>query len=89
MGVGAAMVSANWVVLSSLGGSHITPCGDVCSDVEASGEMDVGTRACSLYGGLWWHGRWCYGLCCVDLQVEAVFLEVSPIEDVGWLNPVS
>jgi hypothetical protein len=53
-------------------GTHITPPprGDGCSDVEASGEMDVATGACSSCGELWLRGRWCYRRGCVDWRVE-------------------
>jgi hypothetical protein len=76
MGVGAAV----W--------DSPTPHGDGCSDVEASGEMDVAAGACSSRGGLWWHGMWCYGRHCIDWLVEALVPAVTPIEDVGWLDPV-
>jgi hypothetical protein len=70
-------------------GSHIThPHGDGCSDAEAYGEMVVATGAFSSCGGLWWHGRWCYGRGYVDWQIEGVLPVVSPIEDVRQLDPV-
>jgi hypothetical protein len=49
MSIGAAMVSADWVALSSLWVATISPPprGDGLSDIEASGEMDVATGACS------------------------------------------
>jgi hypothetical protein len=38
--------------------SHINPRGDGCSDVEASGETDVATGACSSSGWWWRRCRW-------------------------------
>jgi hypothetical protein len=53
--------------------------GGGCSDVEGNGEIDVATRACSMCGVEWRHGKWWYGRGCVDWQVEAAVPEVGPL----------
>jgi hypothetical protein len=47
MVIGAAMVSADWVVLTSVWEASTSPCPhwDGCSDVEESEEMDVADGA--------------------------------------------
>jgi hypothetical protein len=59
MGVGAAVVRADWVAfLSPWEAPTSRDRGDGRSDVEASGEMDVVAGACSSCGGLWRRDRW-------------------------------
>jgi hypothetical protein len=75
MGVGAAVVSTDWVLLALLWEAPTSPPhGDGCSDVEASGEMDVA------------NDRWCYSQGCINWLVAGVPM-VSPIEDVSQFDP--
>jgi hypothetical protein len=47
-------VSADWVALTSVWeDSTSRPRRDGCSEVKASGEINVTTGACISYGGLW------------------------------------
>jgi hypothetical protein len=67
-----------------VGGSHITPPrGDVCLGVEAQGEADLATGACSLRR-CWWRQQNRAGWAAVGRCVPAVGL----VQYVGRLNPV-
>jgi hypothetical protein len=48
----------------------------------------VETVECSVCGKQW-HGRWYYSQDCVDSRIEGGVPTFSPIEYVGWLDPIS
>jgi hypothetical protein len=91
MGVGAAVVSADWVALLSLWEVPTFPSPPaemVAQMLKRVAKWMWRPERGSSCGGLWWHGKWCYGRGCVDRRIEGAVPAVSPIEDVARLDPV-
>jgi hypothetical protein len=89
MGVGANVFERRFdSARCTVGGSHITPCKDGCSDVQAIREIDVVARVCSVCGGQWQCGRWWYGQGYVGWLVKAAVPTVGSTEHIGQLDLV-
>jgi hypothetical protein len=61
--------------------SPSSPCRDGCSGVEACGEANTATGACSL------DSRLCYGWGCVYCGIEGGVPTVGLVKYVGWRDP--